>query len=155
MGNGILIRSVEEKDIDQVKTLIREFHEESLRHYGTVLNDETLSRTIRLFFGDNIGLVAEKNGVIIGCLGGLVSRSMFDEFNFVGQEVMWYVTKSERFGTCGSRLLNEFEKRCIEKGAVSIYMADMENLNADKLNNFYVRNGYQKIQTTYKKNFHK
>lgn len=154
-NNGILIRNFKEEDLEQVKKLVEEFHQESLSHYGTTLNDETISNTIKIFSGKNIGLVADKNGVIIGCLGGVISKSMFDNSAIIGQEAMWYVSKKERTGTCGYRLLMEFERECFRRGADFVYMANMENLNAGKLGDFYLRNGYEKIQTIYKKKLKK
>lgn len=141
-----IIRKGVLEDIEEVLGLIEEFYEESLKGYGLSFSCETLRNTINNFIVNQIGLVAEKDGKIIGCIGGIVVPSIFDNKEKIAQEAIWYVKKEERKGAVGIRLLKEFEKECILRGAKFISMIYEENLLAEELKNFYEKSGYKLME---------
>lgn len=148
-NNGAIIRDAEDKDIDEIVSLIYKFCEESLGEYNLSFSTETLKSTTKNFIDNLIGLVIEKDGQVVGMIGGVVSPSMFDSNQIVGQETVWYISKDYRGGSIGFRLMKEFEKRCKSMGATLVYMGHMNNLNADILKRFYEKGNYKSMETHY------
>lgn len=149
----MIVRKAEIEDIEFITILIHEFYEESLKEYKITLNDETIDKTIRNFIKNNIALVLEHESKIVGMMGGIVARSIFNENQLFAQEAVWYINKDYRNGLGGIKLLKEFERICKIMGANLIAMIHMNNLNADGLNKFYLANDYIAMETHYIKEF--
>ena len=145
----INIRQAKIEDTDSIKLLIFQFYEESLREYKLSFDWDTLTNTITTFINSHIGLVAEKDGVIIGVIGGVVTNSIFDAKQKVGQEAIWYVDKSERKGTVGIRLLKAFEEECKKRGVNFVIMICMCNLYTELLDRYYKSKHYQLLENHY------
>ena len=144
-----LIRKAEHRDTEQVLALINEFYYESLREYDLSFTVETLKETIANFIDNHVGLVAEREGKIVGVIGGLISRSIFNKDEVVGQEAIWYMSKDERKGSLGIRLMKAFERTCKEKGAKFIVMIHMSNLLAKSLGRFYSSMKYKLMEVQF------
>jgi len=142
----LIIRDFFHIDFEQVKELIKEFYNESLKEYKITLDDATLDETLVGFIFPHVGIVAELNGNIIGCIGGYVSKSIFNKNQIMAQEAMWYMKKEFRNGTYGLRLLKAFEDKCKERGADLISMISIMNLNVEKVSDFYTRCGYSPME---------
>lgn len=140
-------------DIDFIIDLICEFHEESLQHYGFLMNRETLKQTVKGFIDkpDRVGLVVEYGDVIVGVMGGVIAPSIFDNQQIICQEAIWYIDKNHRGGSTGLKLLRRFEEESALKGAHMVAMIHMNNLNPEILSKFYHRNGYVSVETHYMK----
>ncbi len=145
----VVIEKADIEDIAGIVRLIREFFEESLSVYSLSLDASTIHETVTKYVTDYIGLVARRGDKIIGTIGGFVMPSIFDKNQLVGQETIWYVTKEERKGSIGIRLIKEFENRCKEQGAHLIVMVHMENLYADVLDKLYKIRGYKLMENQY------
>jgi len=145
----LIIRKAELKDVPEVAILTKQFFEESLGEYGLTLEDETIDETLSHYITNLIGIVAEKEGRLIGAIGGLVTPSIFDKRQLIGQETIWYVAKDERNGSVGLKLISAFEKECKEKGANLIVMVHMGNLYADVLDKLYKRRNYKLLEQDY------
>jgi len=137
------------EDIDAIGKLVEEFKEESLGKYPLSFKWETIRKKIETFIKYHIVIIAERNKMIIGVAIGMVTSSMFDENQKIGQEFMWYVSKNERKGSIGLRLSKEFEKEAKKRGANLILMAYMGNLYSEVLDRFYKINGYKLMETQY------
>jgi len=144
--SSTIIRQAVLDDTEATLALIEEFYEESLKEYGLSFKVETLIDTIFNFITNHIGLVAEKDGKIIGVIGGVVMPSIFDKDQKIAQEVIWYITKEERKGTMGIRLLKAFEEECVKRGAKFISMIYMGNLLSDELKRFYEKLSYKLME---------
>ena len=145
----MIIRKAELKDIDGVFELVKEFFKESLSEYGLKLEEKTIKETLENYIQDLIGIVAEENGKIIGAIGGLVSPSIFDKSQLVGQETIWFVNGEKRKGRVGIELINAFEKECKLRGAHLIAMVHMGNLNGDILDRYYKKRNYNLLERQY------
>ena len=143
---GLAIRNFFHADFDQVKELIKEFHGEALSAHGITLDDETLNETLVSFIYPHIGIVAELDGNIVGCIGGIISKSIFNKNQIIAQEAMWYVRKEYRNSTVGLRLLKAFENKCKEHKANLICMISLMNLNVEKVSEFYTKCGYTPME---------
>lgn len=145
----MILRKFEERDKEQVTNLIRNFFRESIGDYGLNLNEKTISKTLSNYSNGYIGIIAEIDDKIIGCIGGLVAASMFDEGQLVGQETMWFVDREFRNGKVGIKLIEEFEKECKNRGANLIVMVHMGNLNAEILDKVYKHRNYKLLERQY------
>jgi N-acetylglutamate synthase-like GNAT family acetyltransferase len=139
-----MIRKATLDDVEAIKKLVEEFYEESLKEYKLSFRD--IEETIKNTVANHIGLVAEKEEKIIGCIGGITIPSMFDKDELIGQESIWYITKSERKGTVGIRLLKAFEEECKKKGCSFVIMVYMGNSYPEQLKRFYSMNNYKLLE---------
>ena len=93
------------------------------------------------FLEQRIGviLVAEEQGEIVGGIGG----SLFPDFNtgdLTATEMFWYLMPGHRGQ--GLRLLREFERAMRERGGKRIWMVHLMAVNAERMAEYYARNGY-------------
>lgn len=143
------IRNAVIEDKPQIIELIISFYKESLRDFGVRFDLETLYETVQNFIDNQIGIVAEKEGIIVGVIGGMVTPSMFDKSQKIGQESVWYVDPEERKGSIGFRLIKAFEEECIKRGANAIIMIHMSNLYPEALDRLYRMNGFRLMESNY------
>ena len=143
-----MIRKATLNDVEGILKLIIEFHEESLGEYKLSFDWDTLRETIKRFITHNITIVVD-NGEIVGVIAGIISNSIFDIGQKIGQEALWYITKKERKGTLALRLLKTFEQECKDRGADFILIMHMINLNADELNRLYETMDYKPMECHY------
>ena len=149
LSKETIIRKVTREDKPQIIELIIQFYVESLRDFGIKFDLETLYETVQNFIDNQIGIVAEKEGVIVGVIGGMLAPSMFDKSQKIGQESIWYVTQKERKGSMGFKLIKEFERECIKRGANAIIMIHMSNLYPEVLDRLYKMNGFRLMESNY------
>ncbi len=149
----MIVRKAKINDTDSIIDLIYKFHEESLKEYKISINRNTIKKSTHNFINNNIALVLLDGEKIVGTMGGIVARSIFDENQLFAQEAVWYIDKDYRTGLGGMKLLKEFECRCKILGANKIAMMHMNNLNSNGLNKFYLKNGYVSMETHYIKEF--
>jgi hypothetical protein len=89
-----------------------------------------------------------KEEKMVGALGGLIFPSIFTgEASSI--ETFWYTDPDHR-GPSSFGLLREFETWAISSGVTMIHLAHME-LQPDRMADFYVRRGYQKLETVFVK----
>lgn len=90
-------------------------------------------------------------GQVAGGLGGIVHPDLLSgKLNAV--ELFWYVKPEYRGGTWPVRLLREFEVWAATRGCDQVCMIHMECSMPARLKEFYLRSGYQLIETVYRKN---
>ena len=144
-----MIRKAELRDVPFVVKLVKEFFEESLNDYGLLLEDAAIFETLENYAKNHIGIIAEENEEIVGVAGGLVSPSIFDKSQLIGQETIWYVDKRYRGGVIGFKLIKAFEEECKKRGAHLIAMVHLGNLYADILDRIYKHRGYKLMEQQY------
>ena len=145
----LTIRKATGEDKPRIIELIIEFYKESLRDFGIKFDLETLYETVQNFIDNQIGIVAEEEGKIIGVIGGMIAPSMFDKSQKIGQESVWYVTQEARKGKVGLYLIKAFEEECIKRGANAIIMIHMSNLYPEILDRLYKINGFRLMESNY------
>ena len=147
--NQTVIRKAEIKDKTEIIELSIQFYKESLKSYGLAFNFLTLDKLVEEFINNKIVIVSEVNGKVVGVIAGIVSPSMFDNNQKIGQEIIWYIDKEYRRGSIGIRLLKEFEKQCKLNGANLLVMVYMGNLNSELLDRFYKLNNYKLLENQF------
>lgn len=131
-----------EKYRDHLSELMVEFYRQSLKEYGLVTDDKTI-KEFEASCGQSTFILL-KEGVPIGILAGMVIDSPLFRAK-VYQEVVWYVDENHRGD--GLRLLKHLEEWCKEKGIKKIIMAFMHNSMPDRLYEFYLKKGYEPLET--------
>lgn len=144
-----MIRKAKESDAERIIVLINKFFNESLSYYGLRFNQETILETVFFHIKNHIVFVAEEDNIIVGVIGGVIAKSLFDRSQDIAQETMWYVDPEYRGGIVGIRLIKAFEKECKNLGANFIVMIHMSNLYSDTLHRFYKIHGYTFIEQHY------
>jgi len=145
-----MIRLALHSDIDNTIPLVKSFYDESLKDYGFDF-DETALRAVMTSHCDNkSALVMEKENKIVGVIAGQFVQFPTSSFK-VFQEVIWYVLPEYR--RHGLSLFTETEKYCQSIGVQAVIMGNMANLNNDKMNKFYVSQGYKIMEVQWIKFF--
>jgi GNAT superfamily N-acetyltransferase len=127
--------------------LLEEFQQESVKEYGFKISREQFELIISEYIDHT--LIAVKDGEVVGVIAGSIGTYPLDGSK-IYQEVVWYVSKQHR--SCGVRLLKALEDYCKEWGVKHIVMVHLGNSKADKLDEFYGRTGYKKMEVHYIKN---
>lgn len=114
---------------------------------GLIVGDEATMTALAhglLANPDGVWLLAERQGVLVGMLGGLAYRHPMSG-EPTAAELCWWVQPEAR--GCGLRLLKRFEQWAREKGAVVLQMiaptAETETL--------YQRLGFDRVEVTYQR----
>ena len=139
----IEIRPYKQGDDEDIKNLIKDFHEEALKSDGFQLDVEKYYAPWIALLKDSV-FVAVKDNNVIGVLGGNIIRHHFsNELVFI--EMMWYVRPEHRM--CGIRLFKYVEEWCRIKGIKKMVMVYTHNIMTEKLNDFYKRMGFRPLET--------
>jgi GNAT superfamily N-acetyltransferase len=128
---------------------LRPFFDESLGAFGWEADEESILKTFEVLVDNHIMLVAIVDGEIIGTILSTIGPMDFNYSQKMATEIVWFVAKEHRNTSVGIKLFREYEKACIEEGANFIAMGYMENLQPDKLRQFYEKRGYKNTQTQY------
>ena len=142
------IREATEEDVFDILVLAREFSKESpITHKWN--KEKTEQFLISAINNSNtIIFVLEENNEILGAIIGLLSE-LFMSQTILATEVAWFVNKNHR-GKKGSLLLMKtFENLAKQNNADYTCMSDIDGITS--LENFYLRKGYSKCETTYMK----
>lgn len=129
-----------------VLNLITEFYIEALKENDGGLDIDTLHKTIEIYKDNSFLLIVEDH--CVGMIAGLTAHSPINS-DKVYQEIVWYVTKSQR--RYGVFLLREVEKILKERGYTSVIMGCMHNSKTEKLFRLYERIGYKPLETHFRR----
>ena len=85
---------------------------------------------------------------IVGFIGG-VSYTEPHSGILTSSEMFWYIDPKHRAMGYGKNLLDSFERWSKDRGCKVIIMIHMSDLMPKEVKNFYLKNGYEKLQTSY------
>lgn len=131
-----MVRLAEERDIEPVLGLLKEFHTESLNKYNLFCDDTIARQTLKVLYPTSF--VLELEGKTVGVLAGQVATFPLNN-ELIYHEWVWFVNKKYRLH--GISLYHKLEEYCKEKDIKKIIMITLAN-NADKLEKFYKRLGF-------------
>lgn len=143
------IEQATEADLEQCLVAAREFHEvfdpvvefspsAFLHYWRWVLGSDT-----------GIMLLAKENGVVVGGVGGVLTKFQTSELlNFV--EMFYWVSETHR-GTLPLKLIRKAEKEAKKRGAKRMVMACMENSMPDRVERLYLSLGYRPMERHFMK----
>ena len=76
---------------------------------------------------DGVVLVAEKEGIPVGCIAGILTPILFNPHKTALNEVFWWVAEEHRGSSAGAKLLLAFEQDGIALEVDFINMSIMHN----------------------------
>lgn len=144
MENNLEIRENKKEDKEFIIDLLQEFHQESLSEYGFKFQKEYVVENIEK--RADLVLVLLVDNKLVGVIAGVIMDSPIDDSQYF-QEVIWYVNKKYR--RYGVKLLRHLEKICKDRGYMAVVMVSLANSMAKKLESFYSRCKYSKLETHY------
>ena len=145
-----MIRTISIPELPAVQKCAGEFYGAS-----RFLGEFCLSRfceiwTFLLTGGDGVIFADEREGEIVGAIGGIVHREVYSEA-IVAEEFFWFVREAHRGS--GLALYRRFEDWARAHGAATIQMVHLLDLMPEKVERFYLRAGFHPIETRYAKTF--
>lgn len=142
----IIIREAIIEDEKEVSRVGNRYSNETL--LGN-LTPEQMKAIIKTCMKDGIALIAEKDGKVVGLLGGqYVNGFGFGKFF---EEVIWYVEPEHR--GIGVMLYERAIELCKKAGCAGIAMSAYNNKYFPAVDRFYRRQGFSEIERRYYKKF--
>lgn len=148
-----MIRKFKTSDIDSLFALAKQFEKESdvFKGIGGIKETHFKNYLERYY---SLGLlkiwVVEKDDEIVSSLGCIEIADMFSG-ELCLLESFWFCNPEHRGNLENIKLFKTMEKYGIEKGVKYIQMIHLVDSMPDKLEKFYIKNGYQLTQKCYNK----
>ena len=86
--------------------------------------------------------VCEKDGMIVGMIGGVISPVYFNHNHVSGEELFWWVADGAP-PSAGLKLLTAIEDKARELGCSTWQMKSLAHLNGERMEQLYTRRGYR------------
>lgn len=145
MGGNKLIRLAEKKDLSLLLALTERFF--NVSGYDSIARfDKNDVTNLLLSLIDSETILTDGKSAV---LGFVVYPLYMNTDCLVSQELFWWVDEEYRSTGVGLKMLNEAEKISKQKGAKTIMMLSLNDLDGDKVNKLYERRGYEKKEQTY------
>lgn len=96
-------------------------------------------------------LVLEKDGQIIGGIGGTISPATYNFDVMVMLENFWFIHPDFRGGKGSIELFYQLETAAKNKGAFQLIMGAFNHLKINPLDRIYTKRGYRQTETLYVK----
>lgn len=93
-------------------------------------NEEDCGRLFEFGLTNGIILIAESDGIPVGCISGIFTSNMFNSKLITLQEIFWYVLPQHRQGRAGLLLLNLF----CQVGSTTAHDINMSLLDKSPVN---------------------
>lgn len=116
-------------------------------------NPDTFRESWSRYLAADLGAiwVFDQDDCIAGTIGGLAYPDL-NTGHVHSVEAFWYVLPNYRGSIKAVRLVLELEKWAAAKGSVRHSMIKYESTMDDRIDQFYLRSGYTKAETSYIKN---
>lgn len=141
----MIIRDVEDRDAGKVRQYANDF----MAYYPLEINYDELQllQVLEHISETGIFLVGEKDGEVVGGVGGIYSPHPYAPMHLMGTEMFLWVDKEHRKSTVGPRLLKAFEARCKEVGCKYIVMTS--TVHTPNFKKYLEKNKYVEAETSY------
>lgn len=119
------VRKATADDLWQLRSLGARFLAASA--YGDLLRPdvEAIDDGLRSLIERGVLLVAERDGLILGMLGGVLAPVWFAQDTAVATELCWWVDEAYRGGRAGVMLVQAFEEWAKEHNASFVAMSEL------------------------------
>lgn len=141
----MIIRDVEDRDAEKVRKYANDF----MAYYPLEITyDETQLLQVLEYISDNgVFLVAEKDDVVVGGVGGALTPHPYAPMHLLGTEMFLWVDEEHRKSTVGPRLLKAFEAKCKEAGCSYVTMTS--TIHTPNFKKYLAKNNYLEAETSY------
>lgn len=113
---------------------------------------ESFARSVIIFAQNDLLLVAEKNGEVVGMAAADVAPAFWNHNVLLSREAWWYVDRAHRQGI-GRRLLVALEDLLKERGATlfDVVAEEGEGSRSESLARLYRAGGFSPAERTFRK----
>jgi len=141
-----MIRKAEPKDVVRLMEMTQALFESSKYHESLGVTYDLSSAVTCLLFHiktkDCVLLVMEKENEIVGFLMGQKIRWFFNQNEFLGTSLYWYVEPEHRKGLGSIELLKAFESWAKENGCVGLDTGTTVKLQGERVSQLFEKMGY-------------
>jgi GNAT superfamily N-acetyltransferase len=143
-----VIRSLEISELGSLIDLALEFYASSkfLEHFDIERFRDSWTQLLQSGLG--VILIYEVNGKPIGAIGGFFHQDIYGDLKIV-EEMFWFTSTQHR--GVGIRLYRAFEQWAKSKNADRLQMVHLVDSMPEKLEAFYLREGFEPIEMRYGK----
>lgn len=148
----VKIRDAVEADIPALVIMGHAFHKESQRYRSLIFAADKVAAMIRGSITGTLttlpvggALVAEKDGTIVGFMGGFVAEPWFSREK-LAIDYAFYVAPDHRGGRVGAMLIQAFERWARDQGVIECSPAVSSGITADRTIGLYERLGYESFR---------
>ena len=142
-----MIRAAELQDFCEVERMIEDFWPST--GSGFAYKKGSSLPFIQLCHSQDLLVVAEKNGKLIGFGAAAKSPLIGNDSVYVGAELGWWIDPEHRGGVAGVKLLRFLEEAAKKAGCKIFNMAFMETSMPEAVRKIYLNEGYSLSETTY------
>lgn len=140
----MLIRPIEQKDVERLIELVQRMLEEGSSHKNVPFDAPVIRGWLYAAIeksDDFFCMVAEQNGEVIGGMLGCKVQYTFS-FAQKASELGLYIAKEHRGRFAAPRLIKAFEKWARDQGCVSVHVGVTVGINNDCATGIYKRMGF-------------
>jgi hypothetical protein len=144
---------IREANIKDIPSLIKRgphfFKHAGFEDKGLIFDEDSTYKTLQFLITDENGIVlVNEDKKINGFIYGLLSPFPLNYNQIILTEFAWWVDPTAR-NTTGLKLLKEFEKEGIIKGATLMVMVTSDSFQEEKLKKFYKKKGFKHLEHHY------
>ena len=143
-----MIRMATDKDNEALARIGNRYAQETLMGE---LTSPQLQDIISVCMNMGIVLVAEKEGVVVGLIGGRFVSGDQMTMGMFFEEVIWYVEPENR--GLGLLLYKDLMRICEERGCKGIAMTAYCNKHLPAVERLYIKSGFKELERKYYKTF--
>lgn len=136
-----MIRGAVLDDIEDLVDLGEAMHAVSTYSHISYSRTKVAALIKRLIEGEGVVFVYEKDGDVIGCLGGGVTEYWFSE-ELTGFDYSFVIDPAKANGIAALRLIAAFKLWCKAKGARQMKMGITTGINVEKMAKLYQVAGF-------------
>lgn len=146
-----MVRYATADDVPQLAILAGHFLRESTYAAMLPFDEDGIKLALSNMVANGVVLVAERNGVAVGFLAGIMSAVWFCPSATVATEMAWWVSPDVRGGSPAAvRLVREFERWAGEHNADYVVMSDIVTLDSPAAS-MLSRMGYHTVERSHLK----
>lgn len=141
----MIIRPIEQKDVDTIIELGREFHQESPIYSRFTYSEKRIRELANAAIGNPnefACFVAEKDNKVIGLFAGYITNLFFSN-DCAAYDIVLYVAPKDRDGRTAFMLVHAFEHWAAEKEVDMICLGVTAGIDNLKVAEMYRVLGYQ------------
>lgn len=144
-----MIRLANKFDIPQLLEMLWHYHDSGSIKGLDIKGEETLMRILTtILIGGGMALVSEKDNKLTGMLLAVKSPFLWDQSQYIMNEIAYWVEPEHRGSRAGYRLLKEYVKCCEDmRNQDKILNYTMSQMEGQRLD--YTRFGMRPIEHTW------
>lgn len=147
----VSVRNATAADISTLVEMGRAMHAESPRYSRMAFSAEKVEDLIRSMVSSTLvteptggALVAEKDGHIVGMIGGYIASPFFTHDKVASDYAFYVVPEHRRKCRAAVALMRAFEAWAVEQGAVDIVPGISTMIDPERTLRFFEKLGYEK-----------